>query len=103
MVIMAKKIIRAKKNLIVVAYDITDNKRRNRIVKLLLKYGSRINFSVFECMLTDTQLEQLKIDIRAKINSKEDIVVYYPICIKCYSKVFYQRPEEPKHETVKVL
>lgn len=100
---MAKKIIRAKKNLIVVAYDITDNKRRNRIVKLLLKYGSRINFSVFECMLTDSQLEQLKVEIFGKINSKEDIVVYYPICVKCYSRVFYQRPEDPKHETVKVL
>lgn len=100
---MAKKIIRAKKNLIVVAYDISDDKRRNRVVKLLLKYGSRINFSVFECMVTDSQLEQLKSDIRSKINVKEDIVVYYPICVKCYSKVCYQRPSEPIYETVKVL
>ena len=100
---MAKKTMRAKKNLIVVAYDVSDDKRRNRIVKLLLKYGSRINFSVFECILTDSQLVQLKEDIQSKMNQKEDIVVYYPICVKCYTKVYYQRPAEPKHETVKVL
>ncbi len=100
---MAKRTIRANKKLIVVAYDVSDNKRRNRVVKLLLKYGSRINFSVFECMLSDSQLEQLKEDIRGSINTREDIVVYYPICVKCYSRVIYQQPEEQRHETVTVL
>lgn len=99
----AKKVIRAKKNLIVVAYDVSNTKRRNKVVKLLLKYGSRINFSVFECMLTDKQLDQLKADILGHIDNKKDTVAYYPICVKCYSKVCYQRPTEEKHETVTVI
>lgn len=100
---MARKVIRAKKNLIVVAYDVSDDKRRNRVMKLLQKYGSRINYSVFECMVTDAQLKRLQKDILAKLDVKEDSVVYYPICVSCYSKVCYQRPTVPIHEAVTVL
>lgn len=100
---MGKKVIRARKNLIIVAYDISETKRRSKVVKILLKYGSRINFSVFECMVSDTDLERLKSDIRSHINVKKDIVAYYPICMKCYSKVCYQRSTKVKHETVTVV
>ena len=103
MVIMAKKAIRAKKNLIVVAYDVSDDRRRNRVMKLLLKYGSRINYSVFECMVTDAQLKELQKAVLTKIDVKEDSVVYYPICVNCYSKVCYQRPSDPRHDAVTVL
>lgn len=37
-----------RKNIYLIAYDISDNKRRTRIAKLLEKYGyERIQFSVF--------------------------------------------------------
>ena len=32
-----------------VAYDITDDKRRNRVAKILKDFGTRIQYSVFEC------------------------------------------------------
>ena len=74
--------MRAKKNFVVVAYDIADNRRRSKIVKILQKYGTRINLSVFECMVTDTQHEQMMKDVLAKIDPKEDTVAYYPVCVK---------------------
>ena len=49
--------MKARKTLCVVAYDISDDKRRLKVVKILEKSGIRINYSVFECMLTRTQLE----------------------------------------------
>ena len=72
-------------------------------MKLLQKYGSRINYSVFECMVTDSQLKQLQKDILAKLDVKEDSVVYCPICVSYYSKVCYQCPTVPKHEAVTIL
>lgn len=45
--------MRAKKNFIVVAYDVSDDRRRSHVVKLLEKVGIRVNYSVFECMLSD--------------------------------------------------
>jgi CRISPR-associated protein Cas2 len=52
--------MRAKKNFVIVAYDVADDRRRSHVVKLLEKVGVRINYSVFECMLTDSQFEKLQ-------------------------------------------
>lgn len=97
------KTLKAKKNFIVVAYDISDDKRRNSVMKLLEKVGKRINLSVFECMVTDSTLVRLKQDIDRKINNKEDRVAIYPICINCYSKIEYLLPEKRTFETVNVV
>ena len=40
-------------------------------------------------MLTRTQLETLQKEIAPLINKKEDTVVYYPICVQCFSKIIY--------------
>ena len=82
-------VVKAKKKFCVVAYDISDDKRRLKVVKILEKVGVRINYSVFECMLTRIQLENLQKEIIPHINPKEDTVVYYPICVKCFSKIIY--------------
>lgn len=81
--------MKARKTFCVVAYDISDDKRRLKVVKILEKSGIRINYSVFECMLTRTQLETLQKEIAPLINKKEDTVVYYPICVQCFSKIIY--------------
>lgn len=83
-------VVRAKKIFCVVAYDISDDKRRMKVVKTMEKLGVRINYSVFECMLTRAQLEMLQKEIASLINKKEDTVVYYPICVQCFSKIIYQ-------------
>lgn len=95
--------MRARKNFVVVAYDVSDDRRRSCVVKILEKVGVRINYSVFECMLTDVQHEKLKHDIGDKINQKEDTVVYYPICMDCYAKIVYQPPLRKKYEKVSVV
>lgn len=96
-------VMRAKKNFVVVAYDISDDKRRSHVVKILEKVGVRINYSVFECLLTDMQYEKLRNDILSKIKPKEDTVVYYPICVNCYTKIVYQSSHRRKYEKVSVV
>src|ERR1043166_7381999 len=52
----------------VVVYDITDNKERGRISKLLKGYGFRIQKSVFECRLN----KRLKTEL---VNAIEKLAV----------------------------
>ena len=82
-----------RSSLIVMAYDITDDRRRYRVVKALKQYGTAINMSVYECMLTDSQFEKLRTRLEKLIDSGCDKIVYYPICLDCFSKIIYQ-PEK---------
>ena len=88
-------VMRASKAFIVIAYDISETKRRNKVAKLLRQYGSPINLSVFECMVTEAQLINIRESIYKMIDSKQDKVVYYRMCLNCYTKITYQ-PEHMK-------
>ncbi len=94
---------RSNKRMIVVAYDVSDDRRRSHVVKLLERVGVRINFSVFECMLTDSQYDSLRKNILDCISTKEDTVVYYPICLGCYSQIVYQPEKKKIHHVVTVI
>ena len=94
---------RSNKRMIVVAYDVNDDRRRSHVVKLLERVGVRINFSVFERMLTDSQYHSLRKDILECISIKEDTVVYYPICLNCYSQIVYQPEKRKTYPVVKVV
>jgi len=72
---------------IIVSYDITDDRRRNRISTILGNYGNRAQFSVFECDIEKAQLEKLKKNIDKVIDYKEDSVRFYCMCESCYSKI----------------
>jgi len=40
---------------VVISYDIPEDKRRTKIHKTLKSYGQWMQYSVFECDLTETQ------------------------------------------------
>lgn len=48
----------------IIAYDVSDNKKRARIVKLLSDYGIRIQKSVFYCILSRYQMDCLMSKLR---------------------------------------
>ncbi len=73
-----------------VAYDVQNDRHRNRIAKLLEHYGARINLSVFECMFTRGQMTKVQDKIAKMIDPREDTVVYYTICVDCFTKIVYQ-------------
>ena len=81
--------MRAKKNLCVIAYDIADARRRNRIIKVIEPFGRRVNYSVFECMFTDAQFEKIRTRIERIVVKGEDCVAIYPICLNCYARTLY--------------
>ena len=78
-----------KKHFYVIAYDIADDRRRQKVVKVLDPIGIRINWSVFECMLTPLQIEKVKVELNSLIKAKEDTIAIYLVCKECFSKVEY--------------
>lgn len=91
--------MKARKLFVVVAYDITRTKNRNMVVDLLSQYGKRRNLSVFECMLTASQWKKLRVDIHKHLNPKKDNVIYYTLCMDCFSKIIYDPPKREVQET----
>lgn len=94
---------RAKKTFCVVAYDIKEDRKRARVSKILEKYGIRVNFSVFECMFTDIQLLQVQEKIKKILDKHSDTVIYYPICVNCYTKIIYQPAHRQTSRTIEIV
>jgi len=65
-----------------IAYDIEDDRNRRRAHDLLKDYGERVQYSLFECWLDDSELAELKTRLERLIDPDEDHVRYYPLCPK---------------------
>jgi CRISPR-associated protein Cas2 len=65
--------------LYVVTYDISCDKRRKKVADLLEGYGRRVQYSVFECVLTAAKYKELRQRLRKRIKDGEDSVRFYPI------------------------
>lgn len=59
-----------------VSYDIANAKRLRRVAKCLESYGTRLQFSVFECPLDDLRLAQAKAALAEIINTDHDQVLF---------------------------
>lgn len=71
----------------VIVYDITDDKRRNKIFKILKAYATPVQFSVFEALIHPNDLMELKYKLWTTMNTKEDSVFFYRQCASCKGKV----------------
>lgn len=65
--------------LYVITYDIPCNKRRRKTAQLLEGYGQRVQYSVFECSLSDRQYRELQKRLRKKVKLAEDSLRFYPL------------------------
>jgi CRISPR-associated protein Cas2 len=69
-----------------VAYDIRDEIRLRRVAKHLKGYGSRLQYSLFRCRLTNRQAERLRWEI-SQILRKDDDFLLIGLCQSCAGKV----------------
>jgi CRISPR-associated protein Cas2 len=68
--------LRTDKRLVLVIYDITNNKKRLKLAKLLAGYGFRIQKSCFEAMLTIQKYEKLLSEINPYVEKNDSVRVY---------------------------
>lgn len=65
------------RNQYIIAYDISDSKRLNRLHNCLLGYGDSIQYSIFVCGLSLKEKEIMVADIYSIIRPSEDSVIIY--------------------------
>jgi len=68
-------------------YDISDQKRLNKVAKKLEKVALRIQYSVFEFEGTEKEVDKLLKSIEKIIDKEEDRVFVYPISYKKEKRV----------------
>lgn len=63
--------------LVLVVYDIPDDKRRDRLATFLEGHGRRVQESVFECFLSLQEMKALHQRVQRQVKSTEDNVRFY--------------------------
>jgi len=88
----------------VIAYDIVDDRRRLRVMKLLKGYGFHAQKSVFECYLDEQQLNRLLKRLKPLIHEQMDSVRIYPLNLESVRRVtVLGRGELPEIQGVQVV
>ena len=59
-----------------VCYDITEDKRRDRIFKVCKNHGEHLQFSVFECDLNATEFIGFQTELLSVISLLDDQVLF---------------------------
>lgn len=59
-----------------VCYDISDDKRLRKVFQTMRGYGDHLQYSVFECQLTPTDLVRLRAELSAIIHHDKDQVLF---------------------------
>lgn len=68
----------------VIAYDIEQDRRRNKVMSTLKDYGLRVQYSVFECELNETRIRELRARLRTLLDRRRDRLHIYPMCNGCF-------------------
>lgn len=72
----------------VVSYDICSDRLRNKVAKTLLDYGKRVQYSVFECRISQKQFDEMYKKLTLLLaGSSEDSIRVYHLCGKCDAEI----------------
>lgn len=74
------------RNWYLITYDIRDEKRLRRVAKTLSGYGSRIQYSVFRCRLSERDVERLRWELY-RIMDKSDDILLIGLCDRCVTRL----------------
>lgn len=73
--------------LVLISYDIADEKRLRKVAILMEDYGTRVQRSVFECLIEERQVLQLIDKLVKVIEPSEDSTRIYRFCGACQERV----------------
>ena len=79
---------------VVVSYDIADDRRRVRVASEMENFGQRVQYSVFECHLSEAQISDLETRLQEIIDWDRDRVRYYRLCERDTRRIVVDGPGE---------
>ena len=71
----------------IISYDVPDDKRRQKIAKILLNFGDRVQYSVFEATLRAELFRKMVSSLAEVICDEEDSVRIYQLCKDCRRRI----------------
>jgi CRISPR-associated protein Cas2 len=80
----------ATERVYVVSYDVADDRRRERLSRLLESRGQRVQWSVFEVISTEEEIAALLSEVSGSeetFDPAEDSLRCYPLCARCRESV----------------
>lgn len=80
------------------AYDIKQPKRLRRMALLCKDFGIRVEYSVFECDLSENDFKIFWQRANAIIDPLEDRIIAYSLCQSCVSRIQYGGNTTPSPE-----
>ena len=83
---------------LLIPYDISDDKRRRVVDKILSHYGTRVNYSVFEVELSKPKFRKLIIALENNTHKKHDHVRIYVLGKESLKKSFILHREKKVFE-----
>ncbi len=92
-----------KTTLYVIAYDISSDRRRTKVHKLLCGYGEWTQYSLFECFLSEKEMVALQSKMEPLLKPKEDSVRFYHVCMACVKKAETVGSAAPEEKTVFIV
>lgn len=78
--------LKIKKNRWVIFYDIREQKRLNKVAKIMESFGMRVQKSVFEVIADIEVINKLRQKIK-RIIKEEDYVLYINLCEEDWQKI----------------
>lgn len=89
--------------LYLIAYDISSDRRRTKVHKLLCGFGEWTQYSLFECFLDEKAFLLLRHRLDGILDKAEDNVRIYPLCANCQAKVKTIGSKPPEEATLFLL
>jgi CRISPR-associated protein Cas2 len=84
---------------VVIIYDIIENKRRNRLAKLLSGYGYRVQRSSFECLLSKEKFTELATKIE-EFHKESDLIRIYKLNSSVKCEIYGEDPDKFEKEVI---
>jgi CRISPR-associated protein Cas2 len=71
----------------VIAYDISEDRRRSQVAAVLQAYGDRVQRSVFVCIAEPELITEIRLRVAGIIKPETDSVYVFRQCAACWEAV----------------
>lgn len=84
-----------------ITYDISDDRTRTRVFKILESYGAWKQYSVFEMEISDIQRLKMEDEIKGRIEAGDKVRIY-ELCERCVGAIkdLGEKPPDKKSNVV---
>ncbi len=73
--------------LVIISYDIQDDKKRTRLANKLKDFGPRVQYSVFEAEITAEELKRMRKLLKEIPLEEKESIRLYQLCSTCKSRI----------------